>query len=59
MVSPNNKKQFLRCFWCGKQPVPVKRGRLSSHVTPGNQKCIGIGQPAAQAQRWIEERSKR
>lgn len=36
----------LKCPWCQKKPVPIKNGRLASHVTAGNQKCLGIGQPA-------------
>ncbi len=47
MTSANNKKAYVRCPWCGKQPVPTKRGRVSSHMTAGNQKCIGVGQTVA------------
>lgn len=35
---------LVRCLWCGRQPVRLKRGRLVSHLTPGGQKCVGIGQ---------------
>jgi len=52
VTSANNKKAFLRCPWCGKRPVPTKRGRLASHVTAGNIKCIGIGQPVDQVRAW-------
>jgi hypothetical protein len=48
MTSRGNHKQYVRCLWCGKQPVSIKRGRLASHVTSGNQKCLGIGQPVEQ-----------
>lgn len=44
-VSKNNRKTFVRCPWCQKQPVPTKRGRINSHLTPGGVKCVGIGQP--------------
>ena len=37
----------VRCRWCGKQPVRAKRGRIQEHVTPGNARCVGSGQPAA------------
>lgn len=35
---------YTRCPWCGKQPVKIKRGRLSSHLNPGGVKCFAIGQ---------------
>lgn len=54
MTSKNNKRQYLRCPGCGKQPVPLKRGRLSSHLTPGGIKCHWIGQPEQQARRFME-----
>jgi hypothetical protein len=41
-----NKSQWVRCPWCGKQPVKVKRNRLSSHLNPGGVKCFAIGQRA-------------
>lgn len=41
-------RTYLRCFMCGKQPVQVKRGRLVSHVTPGNTRCLAIGMRAEQ-----------
>lgn len=42
--STNNKRQHIRCPWCSRQPVPTKRGRITSHLTPGGVKCVGIGQ---------------
>jgi hypothetical protein len=44
-MKTNDKRQYVRCPWCGKQPVQVKRGRIVSHVTPGNSRCVGVGQP--------------
>lgn len=38
-----DKRQYIRCPWCGKQPVQLKRGRIVGHVTPGNQRCVGSG----------------
>ena len=34
---------YLRCPWCQRERVEVKRGRLASHLSPGGVKCIGIG----------------
>lgn len=42
--NPKNKHQMVRCPWCGKQPVHVKRCRLTSHLNPGGVKCFAIGQ---------------
>ena len=39
-------RKMIRCPWCGKQPVQVKRGRLVSHLNPGGVKCFAIGQRA-------------
>lgn len=39
-----NLANFARCPWCSKQ-VKLKRGRIQEHVTPGNVRCVGIGQP--------------
>lgn len=39
-------------MYCSKE-VAVVRGRLSSHVTAGNQKCLGIGLLAAQSQNQL------
>lgn len=50
MTGKGNKKVMVRCRWCGKQPVPVKRGRLASHLTAGGVKCNGIGQPVRHCQ---------
>ena len=49
MTGKGNKRESIRCPGCGKQPVPLKRGRIQSHVTPGNRKCLWIGQPSLQA----------
>jgi len=49
MTSKHNAKRFVRCIWCGKQPVPTKRGRIASHLTPGGLKCCGVGQPIPEA----------
>lgn len=35
----------VRCPWCQRQPVRLKRGRLVSHLTPGGVRCVGVGQP--------------
>jgi hypothetical protein len=43
MSSKANKRVSVRCPWCGKQPVPLKRGHVQSHLTPGGLKCIAIG----------------
>lgn len=43
MTSPNNKRAYVRCPICGRQPVAVKRGNLVSHLTHGGQKCSGTG----------------
>lgn len=43
MTGNGNKRQLVRCGWCGRQPVPTKRGRIASHLTPGGLKCIAIG----------------
>lgn len=43
MTGNGNKRQLVRCMWCGRQPVPIKRGRIASHLTPGGLKCIAIG----------------
>lgn len=45
MAGKGNHKVMVRCPWCQRQPVPVKRGRISSHLTPGGQRCVGQGQP--------------
>jgi hypothetical protein len=37
----------IQCPWCSKA-VEHRKGRLSSHVTAGGQKCVGIGQPVEQ-----------
>ena len=39
----------FKCIFCGRDPVPVRNGRVASHLTPGGLKCIGIGWSAAQA----------
>lgn len=45
-----NFRRYVRCRWCSRQPVAIKRGRLVSHLTPGGLKCPGVGQPALQCQ---------
>lgn len=42
-----SKPTELSCPWCGRKPVPIKNDRVAPHVTPGNLKCVGAGQPAA------------
>ena len=49
MTSKGNKSSYVRCPWCSRQPVQVKRGRICSHLTPGGIKCVGIGQPSYKA----------
>jgi hypothetical protein len=41
-----DKRVYIRCPWCSRQPVQVKRGRLTRHVTPGGMLCIGSGMHA-------------
>lgn len=38
-----DKRTYIRCPWCGRQPIQVKRGNLVSHLSPGGVKCIAIG----------------
>lgn len=48
----------FKCVWCGRDPVPVRKGRIASHLTPGGLKCIGIGWNSTQARaqrRLIDE----
>lgn len=39
----------FKCVWCGRDPVPVRNGRIGSHLTPGGLKCVSIGFCAVQA----------
>jgi hypothetical protein len=45
-VSKGNKRNYVRCPGCGRQPVAVKRGRLVSHLSPGGVRCYWTGQLA-------------
>lgn len=49
-MSKADKRSYVRCPWCQRQPVQVKRERIVSHLTPGGVKCIGIGQPMPKQQ---------
>jgi hypothetical protein len=40
------------CAWCGRDPVPIKRGRIASHLTPGGVKCVAVGIDEAQNRRF-------
>jgi hypothetical protein len=42
-MTKKDKRAYLRCPMCGRQPVQVKRGYIVSHLTPGGLKCIAIG----------------
>ena len=53
------KRDPFKCVFCGRDPVPVRKGRIASHLTPGGLKCIGIGWDSTQARaqrRLIDER---
>jgi hypothetical protein len=41
-----DKRTYIRCPWCSRQPVQTKGRTLVSHVTPGNLRCIGSGRTA-------------
>lgn len=41
--------QRVHCPHCGKD-APVKRGRITWHMTPGNLRCCWIGQPVVVAE---------
>jgi len=43
MTGKGNKKQYVRCLLCSRQPVAVKRGHMASHLTPGGVKCHATG----------------
>lgn len=43
------KRDPFKCVFCGRDPVPVRKGRIASHLTPGGLKCIGIGWDSTQA----------
>ena len=39
------KQKKIYCPWCSKNINISRSNRLGPHVTPGNQKCVGVGQP--------------
>lgn len=43
MTGKGNKARHVRCPWCQRQPVQLKRGRIQSHLSPGGVKCVGSG----------------
>lgn len=43
MTSKNNKRVYMRCPLCSRQPVAVKRGHIVSHLTPGGLRCSATG----------------
>jgi len=38
-----DKREYVRCPFCGRQPVLLKRGNLTSHLSPGGVKCSAVG----------------
>lgn len=38
-----DKRVYMRCPWCSRQPVQLKRGRIAGHLSPGGVRCIGGG----------------
>ena len=39
----------VKCIMCGKPVTRAKFGFAAHHVTPGNQRCIGVGMSWVQA----------
>lgn len=50
------KREHLSCPICGRNPVPIKRDRIASHLSPGGVRCIGTSFLAVQAQRFMKAR---
>lgn len=57
MTGKGNKSVQIRCPLCGRQPVPTKRGRISSHLNPGGVRCSASGLSAHYALLFQKEKS--
>jgi hypothetical protein len=41
-------KSKIKCPWCGKIVEWSKAGNLKPHLSPGQTRCVGSGQPKHQ-----------
>ena len=40
-------KKLIKCPWCGRDKLkPTNKDLIPPHLTYGQQRCVGIGQPA-------------